>query len=193
MAAKFSSKAKSTYNKALDQTTSTCTSLFSSFAPLDEKNDSYYAAKETPPSGHLMLRKSSLLSQEDTYDLERIKLEEMNSQALYATSGNRYSKVYKSFRSAIRRNSSASNSSSSSSSINDHSKLISNSSETYITNHDAHSSKQMSKDLDVFQKGYSYDYEESDANLCDYDHSVYPFVKTQTSSNTLTKSSKKVS
>ena len=204
LAAKFTTKAKSTYNKALDQTTSTCTSLFSSFTPLEDKSasDSYYVANNF----------SSMKAEiggggigEETYDLERIKMEEMSSRNSLnpANTSSRCKKVYKSFKSAIRRNSSASNSSSTSSmngattnkclagystaNLNDF-----DSQKSSLTNSDAtFSAKLNSKELNVFQNEYGYD-EYGSSKLCDYDHSVYPYAKTHSSSSTLTKTSKKV-
>jgi hypothetical protein len=196
LAAKFSTKAKSTYNKALDQTTSTCTSLFSSFTPLDNytnnkynSSDSYYVSNE---------RKKSNVDDcnEETYDVERIKFEEMMSNVPNSNTS-RYKKIYKSFKSTMRRNSSASNSSSSTSSMNNSSKLTTSStSPQYLLNtehnlfSDVADNKFTSNGLNVFQNGYGYN--DTNENYF-YDNSVYPCVKTVSANNgALSKTSKKV-
>ena len=200
LAAKFSIKAKSTYNKALDQTTSTCTSLFSSFTPLDNytnnnkynSSDSYYVSSNE--------RKKSNVDEETTYDVERIKFEEMMSNNVSNSSNtSRYKKIYKSFKSTMRRNSSTSNSSSSTSSMNNSSKLttLSSTSPQYLLNseHNLYSddivdNKLTTNGLNVFQNGYGYN--DTNENYF-YDHSVYPCVKTvSTNNSTLSKTSKKV-
>ena len=148
----------------------------------------------------------------ETYDLERIKLEEMhskmnanNNNSCNTNSNNRYKKIYKSFKSSIRRNSTSSSSSSTSINNGYPNKLATiNSNKTNANGYMGDGG------LNVFQNGYGYDDDNDNYNNNDgflkkngdyfYDHSVYPYAKTTTttptttssSSNTLSKTSKKV-
>ena len=219
LAAKFSTKAKSTYNKALDQTTSTCTSLFSSFTPLDNdannkynSSDSYYVAKNGSQAIENVRKKSGSYDDkndnEETYDVERIKFEEMSSKMSLNTNsynGNtsRYKKIYKSFKSTMRRNSSASNSSSSMTSMNNGSKLNTSSPNYFLNSEqnfhdDFMENKLGTNGLNVFQNGYGYDDDineksggEKNENSF-YDHSIYPYAKTIPTNASLSRTSKKV-
>lgn len=211
LAAKFSIKAKNKYNKAMDQTALTCTNLFTSFTPLTNSSDSYYVKND---SNNNTIKKYDTLSsskelslidqfqnyeQEDTYDLEKIKAEEMNSNNS-TTNNSRYKKVYRSFKSAIRRNSSASNTSTASSSNGStpNGYALSNSSSNSSSKLNRYSSSCLPQnDLNVFENDYSYD-KSNNNSFSSYDYSVYPYAKivssggSSTKTSTLSKSSKKL-
>lgn len=147
LAIAFINKAKNKYNKAMDQTSNTCISLFTNFNTLksidypSSTNGSYYVANETSSSSLNgkksleLIKKNDLefvksfdkddtiklrndgsykLEEFETYDLEKIKAEEYNSKFDTFSKNNKCKKVYRSFKTAMKRNSSASSSSSSS-------------------------------------------------------------------------------
>ena len=231
LAAKFSIRAKNKYNKALDQTALTCTNMFTSFAPLTNSSDSYYVKND---SNNNTIKNCDTLNsnkelnlidqfqnledkEEETYDLERMKDLDRNISNNSSANNSRYKKVYKSFKSAIRRNSSASNTSTASNSSTPNGYALSNSSSNSSSKLNRYSSclphndlanlndyytndkslNQVANDLNVFQNDYSYD-KSNNNSFSSYDYSVYPYAKIVSSggssakSSTLSKSSKKL-
>jgi hypothetical protein len=143
LAATFLNKAKNKCNKAIDQTSTTCISLFTNFNALKNvdypSNGSYYVTNESKQRNEddefiASLKKADVKSDKnevklrsdgsykleygETYNLERIKAEEeiLSTEKLDSMSKNssKYKSVYRSFKTAMKRNSSASSSSSSS-------------------------------------------------------------------------------
>jgi hypothetical protein len=139
----FVNKAKNKCNKAIDQTTITCTNLFTNFTTLKNidyspsTNASYYVSstesnnkddfdfikslqdtnkKDSKCSIKIRNDGTYRIEDNESYDLERIKDEELNSRFdTINKNSNKYKKVYRSFKTVInKRNSSASSSSSSS-------------------------------------------------------------------------------
>jgi hypothetical protein len=192
LALAFVNKAKNKYNKAIDQTTTTCTNLFTNFNTLKNidypasENNSYYVSstelnnkddfdfikslQETnrkDSKSSIKMRNDGTYNIDDaeTYDLERIKDEELNSRFdTIDKNSNKYKKVYRSFKTVInKRNSSASSSSSSSLGSSMSSSLNLNKN----TNTNISSKNQLpiinltnsnvSQDLITFKDEYSYD------------------------------------
>lgn len=202
LAIAFVNKAKNKCNKAIDQTTITCTNLFTNFNTLKNidytpsTNNSYYVSSiennkedfdfikslqdtnRKDSKSSIKMRNDGTLNIEDneTYDLERIRDEELNSRFdTINKNSNKYKKVYRSFKTVInKRNSSASSSSSSSlgSSISSNLNISKNSNSNGITNHNKSNESEMcknqlpiinlmnsnvSQDLISFKNDYSYD------------------------------------
>lgn len=145
LATKFVSKAKSKYNKAFDNTKSI------QFSSLD-----YNTNKPFDTHSSLRTKEDLLIDiHNDTYDLEKLKAEEANYKPVNTLGNSRYKKVYKSFRSAIKRNSSSS-----------------------YTDLNNNNTKQLtSNDFDVFQNEYSYNDSNQEIELDIFNNNSYPYNK----------------
>lgn len=158
------SKAKSKYAKAIDSSKST------------QANSIDYNFNDIYPQSSIGNSEDILENLRDkTYDLDRIKSEELNSNRSGTIGKSRYKKVYKSFRSAIRRGP-ATNSNTLMNANNKNS--IENKNSLFDLDN-GYIRMDNSSSLNIFQNGYSYydnDQDEKD-KLDFYKQTSYPFVK----------------